>query len=162
MANEQNLKRFGIEKEAREAGKKGGVASGIARRKKRTMKNAAKFLLDMGVAEEKMKDTMRAFGLEDEDLTNQMAVMISVFRSALTGDVRAAEFLRDTAGQGTDYEISKKEVSLRKQELEYKKEKDMGVALEIEDMDEIEGEIYGNGKSGKKGKQEQPSKGEND
>ena len=42
MANEQNLKKFGSEREPSEAGRKGGKASGVARRRKRDMKNAAK------------------------------------------------------------------------------------------------------------------------
>ena len=49
MANEQNLKKFGSEREPSEAGRKGGKASGAARRRKRDMKNAAKLLLNMPV-----------------------------------------------------------------------------------------------------------------
>ena len=49
MANEQNLKKFGSEREPSEAGRKGGKASGVARRRKRDMKNAAKLLLNMPV-----------------------------------------------------------------------------------------------------------------
>lgn len=46
MANEQNLKPVRNKKEARELGKKGGVASGIARREKKTMKETLKQMLE--------------------------------------------------------------------------------------------------------------------
>ena len=46
MANEQNLKPIRNEKEARELGKKGGIASGQARREKATMKKTLEMLLD--------------------------------------------------------------------------------------------------------------------
>lgn len=46
MANEQNLKPVRNEKEARELGKKGGIASGIARREKATMRKTLEMLLE--------------------------------------------------------------------------------------------------------------------
>ena len=46
MANEQNLKPIQSTKEARELGQKGGVASGIARREKKTMKETLRSMLE--------------------------------------------------------------------------------------------------------------------
>ena len=46
MANEQNLKPIRNKKEARELGQKGGIASGIARKEKATMKKTLEMLLD--------------------------------------------------------------------------------------------------------------------
>lgn len=144
---EKNLRPVRTKEEARERGRKGGIASGEARRKKRTMKNAAKLLLDMPIASENISNTMKELGFQEEDLTNQMAVLVSVFKKAMNGDVRAAEFLRDTAGQNDakneDRKIKKQQIEQRVDEFEYRKEKDAGVSQEIEDMDEIEGEIYG-------------------
>lgn len=66
----------------------------------------------------------------------------------MEGNVKAAEFLRDTAGQNDakneDRKLKKQQFSHRVDEFEYRKEKDAGISQEIEDMDEIEGEIYGN------------------
>lgn len=144
---EKNLRPVRTKEEARERGRKGGIASGEARRKKRTMKNAAKLLLDMPIASENISNTMKELGFQEEDLTNQMAVLVSVFKKAMNGDVRAAEFLRDTAGQNDakneNRKIKKQQIEQRVNEFEYRKEKDAGVSQEIEDMDEIEGEIYG-------------------
>ena len=86
-------------------------------------------------------------GFADEDVTNQMALVVSMWREAVGGNVRAAEFLRDTAGQNekdnADRRIKQKEFKLKQEELDYRKAKDAGISQEIEDMDDIEGDIYG-------------------
>ena len=46
MANIENLKPIQSKKEARELGQKGGIASGIARKEKATMKKTLEMLLD--------------------------------------------------------------------------------------------------------------------
>lgn len=137
MANEQNLKKFGSEREPREAGRKGGKASGEARRRKRQMKNAAKLLLDMPVVGENAVKNLETLGFDEEDMTNQMALLVRIFQKAIaTGDVRAAEFLRDTAGYNP-------ETSLKERQFKYEKDKAMGMNQEIEDTSEVDNLIYG-------------------
>lgn len=103
--NDENLKRgeatrFKSGEEAARNGHKGGIASGKARRKKRDMREAAKVLLDAEVKNSRLRRKMKDNGIDDDDLTNQMAVLLSMFMSAVNGNVRAAEFLRDIAGYG--------------------------------------------------------------
>lgn len=137
MANEQNLKKFGSEREPKEAGRKGGVASGAARRKKRAMKNAAQLLLNMPVVGENAVKNLETMGFVEEDMTNQMALMVRVFQKAIqTGDVRAAEFLRDTAGYNP-------ETQLKERQFKYEKDKAMGMNQEIEDTSDVDALIYG-------------------
>lgn len=137
MANEQNLKKFGSEREPREAGRNGGKASGEARRRKRDMKNAARLLLNMPVQQKTVIENLEAFGIEESDQTNQMALMVRVLTKALaTGDVRAAEFLRDTAGYNP-------ETRLKEQQFKYEKDKAMGLNQETEDTSETDALIYG-------------------
>lgn len=137
MANEQNLKKFGSEREPREAGRRGGKASGEARRKKRQMENAAKLLLDMPVVGENAVKNLETLGFEEEDMTNQMALLVRIFQKAIaTGDVRAAEFLRDTAGYNP-------ETNLKERQFKYEKDKAMGMNQEIEDTSEVDNLIYG-------------------
>ena len=145
---EENLKPVRSTEEARERGRKGGIKSGEARRKKRSMKQAAKMLLDMPVGIDSVSEQMaQLFGIEEDDLTNQMALVVSVFKEALNGNIRAAEFLRDTAGENhssnREYALEKREADRRDAEFEYRKQKEAGLEYEIEDMDEIEGVIYG-------------------
>lgn len=143
-----NLKPVRTKEEAKERGRNGGIASGEARRKKRSMKQAAKILLDMPVALTSVSDQMQEmFGIGEEDLTNQMAVMVAALKEALNGNMRAAEFLRDTAGENynsnREYKLQQQESRRRDAEFEYRKQKEAGIEYEIEDLDEIEGVVYG-------------------
>lgn len=97
--NVDNMKPVRTEEEARELGRRGGIKSGEVRRLKRDMKNAAKMILEMPITAKSVKDGMRQLGFSEEDLTNQMAVLVSIWKRAMEGDVKAAEFLRDTSGQ---------------------------------------------------------------
>ena len=147
MANEQNLNPIRTKEEAREKGRRGGIKSGEARRRKRDMKSAASLLLDLGCWGPNMNAQMERMGIEEEDRTNQMAILVSMMNEAQNGSVRAAEFLRDTAGRNNDrnrdYKLRQKAETRAADEFEYRKQKEAGIEYEIEDLDEIEGEIYG-------------------
>lgn len=141
MANEQNLKKFGSgelsESKEREMQSRGGKKSGETRRKKRQMKAAAKMLLDMPAVGENTIKNLEAMGFSEEDMTNQMALLVRMFQRAIaTGDVRAAEFLRDTAGYNP-------ETNLKERQFKYEKDKAMGMNQEIEDTSEVDNLIYG-------------------
>ncbi len=144
MANEQNLKKFGSgdlsESKEREMQSRGGKRSGETRRKKRQMKAAAKLLLDMPVVGENAVKNLETLGFSEEDMTNQMALLVRVFQKALqTGDVRAAEFLRDTAGYNP-------ETNLKERQFKFEKDQAMGMNQEIEDTSETDAKIYGDKK----------------
>lgn len=87
MANEQNLK-TPTSKEARENGRKGGIASGEARRRKKLLRECLEELLDKDITD-KSGNTM----------TGAEAMAVKVFQQALKGDLKAFEIVRDTAGQ---------------------------------------------------------------
>lgn len=129
MANEENLIPFSerSESEARELGKKGGKASGKSRRRKKAMRQAASMLLGMevpasGSLSETLKTRLAAFGYSGDDATFQDVLLASVLMEALKGDVRAAEFMRDTAGESPALALKKQELQLRKSELKFKQE----------------------------------------
>jgi len=89
MANEQNLQPVTSESEAREKGRAGGIASGIARRKKKSMREQMETLLSLPVNKEN-EAKMKKLGIEEsDDLTNQMALLITVYQKALKGDLNA-------------------------------------------------------------------------
>lgn len=85
--------------EQREIAIKGGKASGEARRKNRNMKECLKMLLSLDVKSPKAREQLKALGIDDEEMTNQMALMVSMLNKALKGDKGCAEFIRDTSGQ---------------------------------------------------------------
>lgn len=76
--------------ELREMTRKGGIASGIARRRKKTMKEALAMLLYDGKLNEQTKQMLRAEGIdEDENMTHQMVITRSLIAKAEAGDVQA-------------------------------------------------------------------------
>lgn len=134
--NVQNLNPVRTKEEAKKRGSVGGKKSGEARRRKREMREAAKLLLDMPIKQDSVARAMQSMGFNDEDLTNRTAMLVSMWKEAMGGNVSAASFLRDTAGESVEQQQ-------KQDEFEYRKERDAGISQEIEDMDEIEGEIYG-------------------
>lgn len=102
MANNiQNLKpRTTLSKEeAKEMGKKGGIASGEARKNKRLMKEQLSMLLSLEVKNEKIKEQLKVLGIPEDDMNNQMALLVAMLNKATKGDIQAANFIRDTSGQ---------------------------------------------------------------
>jgi len=91
MANEENLIPFGerTEKEQREIQVKGGIASGEARRAKKTMKEMLDYLLEKEIEN-------KATG---EKVTCREAMLSAMVKKAIKGDIRACQFVRDTSGE---------------------------------------------------------------
>lgn len=105
MANEQNLIPFNkqTEEEQREKARKGGIASGVARRKRKAMKENLELLLSLKVQDKKIKAVMKALGIKESEMTNQMAMQVAMLNQSLKGNVQAYKELRDTVeGKPTD------------------------------------------------------------
>lgn len=146
-----------------ETARKGGIASGEARRRKKAMRDTAKMLLDMQVpkAAKELKQKLAVMGISEEDFTYQTAVMVGVINQAMKGNTKAAAFLRDTIGENPAHELRERELELKIAEFEYKKERDAGISQEIEDLDEIEEEIYGKDRESKENQEVGPEAEEN-
>lgn len=101
MANVQNLKTPST-KEARIRGKKGGIASGKARREKKQFKETLETLLSMAMEDGKemaVEDITSFKGIKGQNISVQEAILIAQIQKAMKGDTRAAEYVRDTIGQ---------------------------------------------------------------
>ena len=83
--------------EQREIASKGGKASGKARRRKRTMKDAAQLILQLPVRAEQAA-LLQKYGIPENDCTNLMLIMAKAVQMAADGNLKAAEFIRDTLG----------------------------------------------------------------
>lgn len=84
MANEQNLKPVSSKKEARERGRKGGLASVESRRKRKTLKEELLLMLSDGDIQEK--------------------ISVALINEAINGNnsgsvTKAFEVIRDTIGE---------------------------------------------------------------
>lgn len=104
MSNEQNIVpyQFRSGEEARENGAKGGVASGIARRRKRSLREAADLYLSMPVTDNRKWNQLAIDGVDIEDIDNQMAIVAGLSRRAQDGDAKAAKVLVDIIGKEDD------------------------------------------------------------
>ena len=93
MANEQNLKPVRNKKEARERGRKGGIASGEARRRAKTMKELAKAIANSEIQNDSLKKKVEKIFPADEEteITGSAAVVASVFNNAVKGNMKAVE-----------------------------------------------------------------------
>ena len=102
MANEQNLKPVQSKKEARARGKNGGIASGKVRREKKKFKETLELLLSMAMkngADVSVEDIQSFADLNGKNITVQDAILIAQVEKAMTGDTKAAEYVRDTIGE---------------------------------------------------------------
>ena len=101
MPNEKNLIPMDqrSKSEARDLGQKGGIASGISRRRKRSLKEAADLYLSLPVSDRKMWNKISRRGVDPEDIDNQMAMIIGLTAKAIKGDAKAAKVIVDLLGE---------------------------------------------------------------
>lgn len=98
MANEQNL-RVPTSEEAREIGRKGGIASGKARREKKTLAQIGDMIGSLDIKSEKNRAILRDAGITDDDMINDVGMMFRLNLKAQQGDPRAIELLSKLRGQ---------------------------------------------------------------
>ena len=87
--------------EARSNGRKGGIASGKARRDKKAMKDTLTDLLSMPLESGEsvdIEDIKNLAALNGKNITVQEAIMLAQIQKAINGDTKAAEYVRDTSG----------------------------------------------------------------
>lgn len=103
MSNEKNLIPFNerTESEQREIAQKGGIASGAARRRKRSMRQAADYYLSLPETDRRRVNAMLRDQIDPEDVDNQMSVVMGIAAAAKQGDARAAKVLLKMLGEET-------------------------------------------------------------
>lgn len=116
VANNENLEKgkatqFRSGEEAARNGSKGGIASGAARRRKKSLKEAADLYLSLPVTDKRRLNKLKRRALEPEDIDNQMAMVVGLTEAATAGDARAAkvilEMLGDDGDERTDLQKAK-------------------------------------------------------
>ncbi|HGL1851411.1 TPA: stress-induced protein [Streptococcus pneumoniae] len=117
MANEQNLKPANkrTKSEHREIARKGGVASGKARRKKANLKKAFETILQADVASQNVKKQLEELGF---DTTNEMALAMVMMQKAMKGNVRAFEQISKLTTTDAKDSLDKREQKERIKRLE--------------------------------------------
>ena len=102
MANDgiDNLIPVRSVEEAREKGRKGGIASGKARREKRDRKQMASDLLDLTMQGAGVDKIKKFFGMKDIELNAYQVTVLSCLMKAMQkGDANALEKLLKIAGE---------------------------------------------------------------
>ena len=139
--NENNLTPFSERSvsEAREAGSKGGKASGETRRRKKDMKQKMKALLELPAAAND-REQLEALGVSPDDMDNEMVLVMSMFLSAAQGDTKAFDRVIQILGK----DIAHEELALKKRELKLKeKASSEGDSAALSKLDEVLGKIEG-------------------
>ena len=136
MANEQNLipanKRS--KSELREMTKKGGIASGKARRKKADLKKAFETILQADVASPMIKKQLEEFGFE---ATNEMALAMVMMQKAMKGNVRAFEQISKLTATDAKDSLDKKEQRERIRALQLENRKKDNALSEFDDSNRV-------------------------
>lgn len=84
--------------ERREIAAAGGRASGEARRRKKSLREAAELYLSLPVADKRKWNKLSEEGVPPEDVDNQMAIIAGLSIKAAKGDAKAAKVLFDLIG----------------------------------------------------------------
>ncbi len=107
MANNENLIPFSKRSvsEAREMGRKGGKASGEARRRKADFRKTLNLLLTAEIDNEEYKPVLEALGLE---CTLESALLMAQIKEAMKGNTKAAYFVAQYAGQSPEPEENRR------------------------------------------------------
>lgn len=87
-----------------EDSRKGGVASGVSRRRKRSLKEAADLYLSLPVSDRRAWNKIARRGVDPEDIDNQMAMIIGLTMAATAGDAKAAKVIVDLLGEDSHSE----------------------------------------------------------
>lgn len=135
MANEQNLVQNRSREEAEALSRKGGVASGRARRQKRDLRESMRKILELDISP-KQKEQLESLGINSEGWSLGDVVNIMAVQTAMKGNVSAMAYCRDTAGFNP-------ELQLHEAQFEYEKKQKSGEGVEIEDVSDIVEKIWG-------------------
>ena len=102
--------RFQTGEEQAEIASQGGKASGISRRRKRSVKQAVELVMSLPVSDPKVKAKLKKMGIDMDDADNQMAMVVGLLGRAMKGDPKASalliEQLDDGNGSGIEQEES--------------------------------------------------------
>lgn len=107
MLNEQNLIPMDrrSKEEARALGREGGRASGVSRRRKRALREAADMYLAMPVKDKRNLNKLLRAGVDEDDADNQMLVIAGLVAKAAKGDAKAAKLIFDLIGESDASEV---------------------------------------------------------
>lgn len=106
--NDGNLKRPSSD-EARELGRRGGVASGIARRRRKALREALDVYISLPVQDKRSLNRLLRAGVDEDDADTQMLIVASLVQRAIDGNVRAAKLIFDLVADDSAHALDERE-----------------------------------------------------
>ena len=105
MANEKNLIPFDerTKNEQREIARQGGIASGIARREKKTVQKILGDFLDLGITQNRTLEALaRKAGLSTDGSIKDLVTAVCVLNTLKKGDISELEKIAKLLGEQTE------------------------------------------------------------
>ena len=103
MANEQNLRPIRTESEARKKGRNGGIASGIARREKKTVQKILNDFLSTAAKDNPQVSKLAAkMGLKSDDSIKDLFTIVCILNTMKDGNLSDLERLSKLLGEQTE------------------------------------------------------------
>ena len=103
MANEQNLKPIRTESEARKKGRNGGIASGVARREKKTVQKILNDFLSTAAKDNPQVSKLAAkMGLRSDDSIKDLFTIVCILNTMKDGNLSDLERLSKLLGEQTE------------------------------------------------------------
>ena len=113
-------------RQAAEAGRKGGIKSGVSRRKKFASRKFLKEALAWNVkSPPELKRALEKMGADGEiELTNEDIGMLMLLKKYRAGDLRAIEMVLELVGEDPHTVLEEKRLKLEKQAVEHMQKSD--------------------------------------
>ena len=70
-------------------GRKGGIKSGEVKKERKKFKQTMEMLLSLDIKDEKLKNTLKSFGIDDSEMNNQTLLIVGLYKAAMNGNVNA-------------------------------------------------------------------------
>ena len=122
MANNENLRRL-TPAEAREYGRRGGKASGEARRRKANFRKTLNALLSAEIDSPEWTPVLKSLGLES---TLEIALNMAMIKEGLAGNVKAFEAVARYSGQSDQTDEDLKEQEIRIDRAKHARDQEVG------------------------------------
>lgn len=115
MPNEKNLipNSERTPEERKRIAAAGGRASGVSRRRKKSLKATMRVILDLPVTGAEDWNELANAGIDQDDYNNQTLMLLGLFRAAVNGNVKAVREIRSILQEQTETPLEAKERKLR-------------------------------------------------
>lgn len=130
MSNGSKNLRVPTSEQAREYGRRGGIASAKAKKKRADLKKAMQTLLALDVENEKSREQLEVLGVET---TNEMLLAFATFQQAVKGNQRAVENVIKLSTVDKDkHDIAEQKERIKALKLKNKQAEELGGASDEE------------------------------